>query len=84
MEGNNNGTWKFLHDEVKEIRDGYWLREHHGINRGPCGLAQNVFGLSPFEVGVEFAQHKICNSEPSSCKKCPLNPDRKDSVNDLL
>ena len=72
MEGNNNGTWKFLHDEVKEIRDGYWLREHHSINRGP------------FEVGVEFAQHKICNSEPSSCKKCPLNPDRKDSVNDLL
>lgn len=48
------------------------------LNRGPCGIARNIWGFEPFSTGLQFLTGNTCHSDIEDCAHCPLNQNRKD------
>lgn len=79
-----NKEWSWSNDSIKNIgestgniSDGFWSGRTQDLNRGPCGLARNKWGYSPYEVGANYLPGRMCTSDIENCADCPLNPHKK-------
>ena len=74
----NSSKWyNTTNGEIYEAADVYYSSAYN-LNRGPCGIARNIWGFESFSVGSQFLTGNTCHSDIEDCAHCPLNPNGKE------